>query len=99
MRICGCLIRWWFCQVFWGVHMGVLACDRGGCDKVMCDRMSADGRWYLCSECFAELVSLGVDVDIDEFMSGPPNCGWDPPDSLAYWDKRFPLAWKRSAAP
>lgn len=37
--------------------MGVLACDREGCDNIMCDTLlSADCReFYCCDECLAEL--------------------------------------------
>jgi hypothetical protein len=34
----------------------------------MCNRYSIE-YGYLCDECFQELVSKGIDTDIDEFMS------------------------------
>jgi hypothetical protein len=35
--------------------MSVLACDRAGCENVMCDRLILDGQAYICDECFEEL--------------------------------------------
>jgi hypothetical protein len=49
--------------------MSVLACDRAGCDNVMCDRFS-DDYGYICWECFNELTELGT-LDIQEFMYTP----------------------------
>jgi hypothetical protein len=51
--------------------MSVLACDRRGCDNVMCDRYSHT-YGYICNECFEELVALGANVDIEVFMKTPP---------------------------
>ncbi len=34
--------------------MGILACDRPGCDNMMCDYMVLR-RYYLCWECLKEL--------------------------------------------
>lgn len=36
--------------------MSVLACDRNGCDNVMCDRLSHN-YGYICNSCFVELQS------------------------------------------
>lgn len=49
--------------------MGVLACDRRGCNNVMCDRLS-HRYGYICNDCFEQLVSLGPSIDIEEFMDG-----------------------------
>ena len=46
--------------------MGVLPCDRLGCENVMCDRLS-DRYGYICRECLDELVALGT-TDIQGFM-------------------------------
>ena len=35
--------------------MSVLACNRTGCDRIMCDRHSVE-YGYICYECFDELV-------------------------------------------
>lgn len=46
--------------------MGVLACDRRGCDNIMCDYVS-DEHGYLCWECLAELKSK-PHINISTFM-------------------------------
>ena len=46
--------------------MGVLACDRRGCDNIMCDYVS-DEYGYLCWECLAELKSK-PHINIGAFM-------------------------------
>ena len=48
--------------------MGVLACDRRGCENVMCDRHSHT-YGYICNECFEELVDEGIAMDIERFMN------------------------------
>jgi len=47
--------------------MGVLECERNGCDNIMSDRCSRE-HGYLCRECFEELVRLGPEANIDNFM-------------------------------
>ena len=57
--------------------MGVLACDRKGCENVMCDHYS-DVYGYLCYSCLSELNDsaprlfneYGVDF-IQKFMDAP----------------------------
>ena len=46
--------------------MGVLACDRKGCENIMCDFCSYQ-YGYLCQECKEELIQSGP-CSIDEFM-------------------------------
>ena len=48
--------------------MGVLPCDRVGCDNIMCDRYSHE-YGYICNECFNELVSARVGYEIERFMN------------------------------
>lgn len=36
--------------------MGVMACDRAGCEHVMCNRLILDGEMYICGECYTELL-------------------------------------------
>ena len=36
--------------------MGCLECDRNGCEHVMCDRFSWQLQYYICHDCFNELV-------------------------------------------
>ena len=50
-----------------GVVMSVLACDRNGCQNIMCDRFSYEFG-YICNECFVELYNLDPPVDIQRFM-------------------------------
>jgi tRNA G26 N,N-dimethylase Trm1 len=43
--------------------MGVMACDRQGCDNIMCTRTIRGSRhytgsYYICDDCFRELVAL-----------------------------------------
>mgnify|MGYP003663382836 FL=1 len=47
--------------------MGVLACDRNGCENIMCDNVSDERKEYLCDECKQELKEEGV-CCIDNFM-------------------------------
>ena len=49
--------------------MGVLACDRRGCERIMCDNYSHT-HGYLCYDCKQELVETGGSVSIYEFMNG-----------------------------
>lgn len=49
--------------------MGVLACDRNGCDNIMCDYYSHE-RGYICYECLKELLSK-PDINISTFVSTP----------------------------
>ena len=68
--------------------MSVLACDRRGCEGIMCDRLSSKFG-YICDECFAELCQKGVVVKIEEFMDQSPR-HWLP-GSEKYFDEIFPL--------
>jgi hypothetical protein len=71
--------------------MGVMACDRVGCENVMCDRISDERQEYLCRECFDELVALGPSTDLDEFMNSPPHRqSTREAASRAYFDQIFP---------
>lgn len=50
--------------------MGVLRCDRVGCQNIMCDRYSPD-HGYICNDCFEELVCLGPEANVTNFMDNP----------------------------
>lgn len=68
--------------------MGVLACDRKGCENVMCDNISHGRNEYLCWECKSELKDKPY-CDINTFMetdkvSGEINSSWE-----EYVDKVF----------
>ena len=47
--------------------MSVLACDRNGCENIMCDRLSPV-YGYICGECFEELIKSGAETSTEEFM-------------------------------
>jgi len=49
--------------------MGVLACDRNGCDNIMCDYVSSE-HGYLCWECRKELIAKGP-CSVSRFMDTP----------------------------
>lgn len=49
--------------------MGVLACDRRGCDNIMSDNYSHE-YGYLCNSCLSDLVEAGP-VNIEEWMGIP----------------------------
>ncbi len=65
--------------------MGVMMCDREGCENVMCDRYSLNFG-YICQECFDELVNSGIETRMAEFMRIPKDAaeGWN-----AYAQERF----------
>lgn len=48
--------------------MGVMECDRKGCENIMCDRYSST-YGYLCHDCFEEMEQRRV--DIATFMATP----------------------------
>lgn len=59
--------------------MGVMRCNRKGCENIMCERLSSRFG-YLCNECFEELVASRT-CDIMKFMKRskiqyPPDVEW-----------------------
>ncbi len=38
--------------------MGVMACNRRNCDNIMCNRTILRRKYYICDECFDELMNL-----------------------------------------
>lgn len=70
--------------------MSVLACNRKGCDNIMCDRLSLK-HGYICNECFDELVALGVGTDIDGFMRSNKQIDNSDADYV-YFDTIFKVA-------
>ena len=54
--------------------MGVLACDRQGCENIMCDYYSHT-HGYLCYSCMNELKALNGTMTIRQFMSSPASTG------------------------
>jgi hypothetical protein len=47
--------------------MGVLECDRKGCENIMCGRYSHE-YGYLCNECFSQLEDAIYYMGIKTFM-------------------------------
>jgi hypothetical protein len=37
--------------------MSVLACDRNGCENIMCHRLILNSTMYICNSCFEQLES------------------------------------------
>lgn len=72
--------------------MGVIPCYRHDCDNIMCDRCSGEFG-NLCWECFEELVELGPQTDIKEFMESPKDSHreYKAEASEAYFDHIFSL--------
>lgn len=70
--------------------MGVMACHRVGCDSAMCDRLSSE-HGYICNDCFEELVLLGVQTNITEFMESHKTKSQEK-HSRAYFEAVFPDA-------
>jgi len=73
--------------------MGVLPCYRRGCENIMCYRYS-HRYGYICNECFDELVKLGADTNIEEFMDSeckPYKC---PEDAYKLFDEEFRMTVK-----
>lgn len=52
--------------------MGVMACNRNGCDNIMCDRYSQK-YGYICGQCFEELVTKYTTGCLSEFMESDKN--------------------------
>ena len=50
--------------------MGVMQCDRKGCENIMCDRGSSK-YGYICWECYEELEHKKYDMTVAEFMTSP----------------------------
>ena len=71
--------------------MSVLACDRVGCENIMCDRFSVS-HGYVCGDCFIEMLdaqSDGVTFSIKEFMQ-TPKCA---DDSAVDLSEEFGVSW------
>lgn len=45
--------------------MGVMMCNRGNCENILCDRYSST-YGCICNDCFEELLNSGL--SIEEFM-------------------------------
>lgn len=70
--------------------MSVLACSKWGCDNINCNRYSI--RYgYICSECFDELVELGADTNISEFMHREKQSDNDRKAAKVRFEVEFPI--------
>lgn len=47
--------------------MGVMSCDRKGCDSIMCDHYSSE-YGYICYECISEYNNDSTTLTISAFM-------------------------------
>jgi hypothetical protein len=56
--------------------MSVLACDRNGCNSIMCDRYSSK-HGYICDRCFVELTQKYPETSIEDFMESEFTTGYD----------------------
>lgn len=65
--------------------MSVLACDRAGCEHIMCDRLSYK-YGYICDYCFEELCKLPASTDIESFMGQTPK---DFDDATPFFESIF----------
>lgn len=62
--------------------MGVLACDRIGCESIMCNLLSYKFG-YICSDCYEELLNGEWDnEDIGDFMMTPKKVSHEPNDNF-----------------
>jgi hypothetical protein len=63
--------------------MGAMACDRDGCEHIMCNRLILRGDYYICNDCYNELqeyketwrppmTERDVEDKIVEFMRTEP---------------------------
>ena len=69
--------------------MGVKTCNRPGCGAILCDKYSPV--WgYICPTCFEELVSSGVETDLNKFMASAPQ-PVDTEISRLRFEKEFPV--------
>ena len=49
--------------------MGVMGCNRNGCESIMCDRYNSNFG-YICGDCFAELLTVEPSaMPVAEFMN------------------------------
>ncbi len=64
--------------------MGVLRCDRFGCDSILCDRYS-NKHGYICESCLDELARIGPDANIEDFM----NSGKVHPDYVTWFRNKL----------
>ena len=42
--------------------MSVLQCDRYGCDNIMCDKTIMENEYYICDDCYKELMDISEKI-------------------------------------
>jgi len=72
--------------------MGVMQCSRNGCDNIMCNRRN-EKHGYICNDCFEELVLLGAETNVSNFMRSP-KLDRDLKSSYARFNLEFQEAYK-----
>lgn len=73
--------------------MSVMACNRKGCDNVLCDRWS-NTFGYICPYCFDELIAAGIGIDIEVFMASSIRLTPEViPDPYLHYDAVFRGSW------
>lgn len=78
--------------------MGVMPCDRRGCESIMCDRLNQKFG-YICSTCFEQAVSLRLTgaQEIADFMDSPAVVSpISESTAREILDKLFPDRWTES---
>lgn len=50
--------------------MSVLACNRSGCENIMCNQLILDGAAYICEDCFEELCAFRDKWPDEEMLVG-----------------------------
>jgi hypothetical protein len=70
--------------------MGVMGCDRNGCENIMCTKYNEE-QGFICNECFEELVQLGPTHSITSFMNSKKTKNFDIvlEANRKYFDKLF----------
>lgn len=71
--------------------MGILACDRNGCDNIMCSRYS-NYFGYICYDCFQELRDTKNVLTIGDFMQSEKKPHLEESSWEDYINKEFQYA-------
>lgn len=68
--------------------MGVMACNRAGCENILCDKYSCT-HGYICNECYGELASRSVPTKTEEFMESHKQMIYDIDVNRARLEQEF----------
>lgn len=81
--------------------MGVMACDRMGCENVMCDYHN-DEHGYICNSCKDELIQL-LDADHNKSIHNFMDTFKDPDMQMGLgeelFDHTFKMVWTQDIIP